>query len=73
MASPEGGIADDVVPMVDWDPAGEQRAAAGVGVVEDTSRRSWRRWREREARPESSRMRSQVLASRWMRQSGTRC
>ena len=31
----EGGITDDVVPMVDGDLAGEQRAAAGVAVVED--------------------------------------
>ena len=31
----EGGIADDVVPVLDGDLAGEQRAAAGVAVVED--------------------------------------
>ena len=31
----EGGIADDVVPVLDGDLAGEERAAAGVAVVED--------------------------------------
>ena len=31
----EGGVADDVVPVLDGDLAGEQRAAAGVAVVED--------------------------------------
>ena len=31
----EGRITDDVVPVVDGDLAGEQRAAAGVTVVED--------------------------------------
>ncbi len=31
----EGGIADDVVPVVDGDLAGEQRATAGIAIVED--------------------------------------
>ena len=31
----EGGVADDVVPVVDGDLAGEERAATGVAVVED--------------------------------------
>ena len=31
----EGGVADDVVPVLDGDLAGEQCAAAGVTVVED--------------------------------------
>ena len=31
----EGGIADDIVPVFDGDLAGEERAAAGVAVVED--------------------------------------
>ncbi len=31
----EGGIADDLVPVLDGDLAGQQRAAAGVAVVED--------------------------------------
>ena len=31
----EGGIADDLVPVLDGDLAGEQRAPAGVAVVED--------------------------------------
>ena len=31
----EGGIADDIVPVLDGDLAGEQRATAGIGVVED--------------------------------------
>ena len=31
----EGGVADDIVPVVDGDLAGEQRATAGVAVVED--------------------------------------
>ncbi len=31
----EGGVADDVVPVVDGHLAGEQRAAAGVAVIED--------------------------------------
>ena len=31
----EGGIADDIVPVLDRDLAGEQRATAGVAVVED--------------------------------------
>ena len=31
----EGGVADDIVPVVDGDLAGEQGAAAGVAVVED--------------------------------------
>ena len=31
----EGWIADDIVPVVDGDLAGEERAAAGVAVVED--------------------------------------
>ncbi len=31
----EGWIADDIVPVVDGDLAGEQRAAAGIAVVED--------------------------------------
>ena len=35
MASPKVGSPDDVVPVVDGDLAGEQRAAAGVAVVED--------------------------------------
>ena len=32
---PDGGVADDVVPVVDRDLAGEQRAAAGVAIVKD--------------------------------------
>ena len=28
----EGGVTDDIVPVVDGDLAGEQRAAAGVAV-----------------------------------------
>ena len=35
MASPKVGVADDVVPVVDRDLAGEQRAAGGLAVVED--------------------------------------
>ncbi len=31
----EGGIADDIVPVFDGDLAGEQRATAGIAVVED--------------------------------------
>ena len=31
----EGGIADDIVPVLDGDLAGEQRATAGIAVVED--------------------------------------
>ena len=31
----EGGVADDIVPVVDGDLAGEERATAGVAVVED--------------------------------------
>ena len=31
----EGGVADDVVPVVDGDLAGEERAAASIAVVED--------------------------------------
>ena len=31
----EGGIADDIVPVFDRDLAGEQRATAGIAVVED--------------------------------------
>ena len=31
----EGGVADDIVPVVDGDLAGEQRATAGIAVVED--------------------------------------
>ena len=31
----EGGIADDIVPVLDGNLAGEQRAAAGIAVVED--------------------------------------
>ena len=31
----EGGIADDIVPVLDGDWAGEQGAAPGVAVVED--------------------------------------
>ena len=31
----EGGIADDIVPVLDGDLAGEERAAAGAAVVED--------------------------------------
>ena len=31
----EGGVADDIVPVVDGHLAGEQRATAGVAVVED--------------------------------------
>jgi len=31
----DGGITDDVVPVVDRDSAGEERAPAGVPVVED--------------------------------------
>ena len=31
----EGGIADDIVPVLDGHLAGQQRAAAGVAVVED--------------------------------------
>lgn len=32
----DGGVADYVVPVVDADLAGEQRAAAGGAVVEDS-------------------------------------
>ncbi len=31
----EGGIADDIVPVLNGDLAGEQRATAGIAVVED--------------------------------------
>ena len=31
----EGGIADDIVPVLDGDLAGEQGATAGIAVVED--------------------------------------
>ena len=31
----EGGIADDIVPGLDGDLAGEQGATAGIAVVED--------------------------------------
>ena len=31
----EGGIADDIVPVLDGDLAGEQRATAGIAVIED--------------------------------------
>ena len=31
----EGGIADDIVPVLDRDLAGEQGATAGIAVVED--------------------------------------
>ena len=31
----EGGISDDIVPVLDGDLAGEQRATAGIAVVED--------------------------------------
>ena len=31
----EGGIADDIVPVLDGNLAGEQRARAGMAVVED--------------------------------------
>ena len=31
----EGGVADDIVPVVDGDLAGEQRATAGIAIVED--------------------------------------
>ena len=61
----EGGIADDVVPVLDEDLAGEQRAAAGVAVVEDLEE-VVASWPESEASPQSSRMRSHVRASRWM-------
>ena len=58
----EGGIADDIVPVLDGDLAGEQRATAGIAVVEEVVPP----WPESEARPQSSRMSSHVLASRWM-------
>ena len=31
----EGGVAADIVPVVDGDLAGKERAATGVAVVED--------------------------------------
>ena len=32
----EGEVSDDIVPVLDGDLAGEERAATGVAVVEDS-------------------------------------
>ena len=59
----EGGIADDLVPVLDGDLADQQRAGAGVAVVEDFQKVVSPPARERKE-PQSSKTRSQVLASR---------
>ena len=61
----EGGIANDIVPVLDGDLAGEERAAAGVAVVEDIEE-VVSSLAESEASPQSSRTRSHVRARRWM-------
>ena len=63
MAAPKVGVADDIVPVLDGELGGEGGATAGVAIVEDFEQ-ILSALADREASPQSSRTRSQVLASR---------